>query len=82
MTLSDYDWAMKEMLRSKDYLYESMVKDIYFLGIVLAKKYRLLRISYNIFMYGLILSMILYAIMIGYEAAFVPTVVENAPITP
>lgn len=82
MTLSDYDWAMKEMLSSKDYLYESMVKDIYFLGIVLAKKYRLLRISYNIFMYGLILSMILYAIMIGYEAAFVPTVVENAPITP
>jgi predicted metal-dependent HD superfamily phosphohydrolase len=82
MTLSDYDWAMKEMLNSREYLYGSMVKDIYFLGIVLAKKYRLLRISYNIFMYGLIITMILYGIMIGYEAMFVNTTVEQAPITP
>lgn len=82
MTLPDYDWAMKEMLNSRDYLYGSMVKDIYFLGVVLAKKYRLLRISYNIFMYGLIVSMILYGIMISYEAFFVTTTVEPAPITP
>jgi predicted metal-dependent HD superfamily phosphohydrolase len=82
MTLADYDWAMKEMLNSRDYLYGSMVKDIYFLGIVLAKKYRMLRISYNIFMYGLIITMVLYGIMIGYEAFFVSTTVETAPITP
>jgi predicted metal-dependent HD superfamily phosphohydrolase len=82
MTLSDYDWAMKEMLNSRDYLYESMVKDIYFLGVVLAKKYRLLRISYNIFMYGLIVTIILYGIMIGFDAFFVNTSVETAPITP
>jgi predicted metal-dependent HD superfamily phosphohydrolase len=71
MTLPDYDWAMREMLNSRDYLYGSMVKDIYFLGVVLAKKYRLLRISYNIFMYGLIVTMLLYGIMIGYDALFV-----------
>jgi predicted metal-dependent HD superfamily phosphohydrolase len=82
MTLSDYDWGMKEMLNSRDYLYGSMIKDIYFLGVVLAKKYRLLRISYNIFMYGLIVTMLLYGIMIGYEAFFVTTTVETAPITP
>ncbi len=82
MTLPDYDWAMREMLNSRDYLYGSMVKDIYFLGVVLAKKYRLLRISYNIFMYGLIISMILYGVMISYDAFFVTTSVEQAPITP
>jgi predicted metal-dependent HD superfamily phosphohydrolase len=82
MTLSDYDWAMKELLTSRDYLYESMVKDIYFLGVVLAKKYRMLHISYNIFMYGLIISMLLYGIMISYEAFVVTTTVVTAPITP
>jgi hypothetical protein len=39
-----------------------MVKDIYFLGVVLARKYRLLRISYNIFMFGMILAVIAFGI--------------------
>ena len=63
MSLPDYDWAMQEMLNDKQYLYSSMIKDNYFLGVVLAKKYRYLRISYNIFMYGLIISMIIFAIV-------------------
>ncbi|MEI9947020.1 MAG: Pycsar system effector family protein [Chitinophagaceae bacterium] len=79
MALPDYDWAMKEMLNDKDYLYSSMVKDLYFLGVVLAKKYKLLRISYNIFMYGLIIAMFLYAVMISYDAFFVKTTVETTP---
>lgn len=62
MTLPDYDWAMNEMLNDKNYLYSSIVKDNYFLGIVLAKKYRLLRIAYNIFMYGLIITMLAFAL--------------------
>lgn len=66
MGLQDYEWAMREMLNSRDYLYESMIKDIYFLGIVLAKKYKYLRISYNIFMYGLILVIIAFAVAIFF----------------
>ena len=62
MGLPDYDWAMTELLADKNYLYSSMIKDTYFLGIVLAKKYRYLRIAYNIFMYGLILAMIAFVI--------------------
>jgi predicted metal-dependent HD superfamily phosphohydrolase len=62
MNLPDYDWAMTEMLNDKNYLYSSIVKDNYFLGIVLAKKYRLLRIAYNIFMYGLIIAMLAFAL--------------------
>jgi predicted metal-dependent HD superfamily phosphohydrolase len=62
MGLTDYDWAMLEMLEDKNYLYSSMIKDTYFLGIVLAKKYRYLRIAYNIFMFGLILVMIAFTI--------------------
>ena len=80
MSLPDYDWAMKEMLNSRDYLYSSMVKDIYFLGVVLAKKYHWLRISYNIFMYGLIITMLLYGGAILYEAFFISTSVQSVPI--
>jgi hypothetical protein len=82
MNLQDYDWAMREMLNSRDYLHGSMIKDIYFLGVVLAKKYRYLRISYNIFMYGLILTMIAYGSAIAYEAFFVTTTVKTVPVTP
>jgi len=62
MGLQDYDWAMTELLADKNYLYSSMIKDTYFLGIVLAKKYRYLRVAYNIFMYGLILAMVAFII--------------------
>jgi hypothetical protein len=62
MSLQDYDWAMQEMLGDRDYLYSSIVKDNYFLGVVLAKKYNYLRIAYNIFMYGLILAIIAFVI--------------------
>jgi len=58
MSIKDYQWAMREMLQDADYLYGSMIKDIYFLGAVLGKKYRLLRISYTIFMYGFVLSIL------------------------
>ncbi len=62
MQLSDYDWAMKEMMGDKEYLYGSMIKDIYYLGLVLARKYRFLRVSYNIFMFGLIAAIIAFAL--------------------
>ncbi|WP_462254202.1 Pycsar system effector family protein [Ekhidna sp.] len=58
MKLEDYQWGMQEMLKDADYLYGSMIKDIYFLGAVLGKKYRLLRMSYTIFMFGFVLSIL------------------------
>ena len=62
MPLPDYDWAMTEMLNDKNYLYSSIIKDMYFLGVVLARKYRYLRISYNIFMYGLVVAIIAFVL--------------------
>lgn len=68
MPLEEYQWAMNEMMKDKDYLYNSMIKDLYFLGVVLEKKYRLLRIAYNFFMVGIVLSVISFVVafkMIG-----------------
>jgi predicted metal-dependent HD superfamily phosphohydrolase len=64
MTLKDFQWGMSEMINDKDYLYGSMIKDLYFLGQVLGQKFKYLRICYNIFMYGLIISIIAFTIAI------------------
>ncbi|MCB2221289.1 MAG: HD domain-containing protein [Bacteroidetes bacterium] len=62
MSLEDYEWGLEEMMRDDDYLYATMIKDQYFLGKVLAKKYKLLRIAYNFFMFGLIISVAAYVL--------------------
>ena len=62
MQLDDYEWAVEEMMKNDSHLYSTMIKDQYLLGKVLAKKYKLLRIAYNIFMIGLILSTFLFMI--------------------
>jgi len=61
MELKDFDWGMMEMIKDSDFLYSTMTRDLYFLGIVLAKKYKYLRYCYSIFMYGLIISVITFA---------------------
>jgi len=63
MDLKDYDWAMKQMMADRDYLDSSMIKDIYSLGVVLARKYKYLRIAYNIFMFGLVIAIVAFAIV-------------------
>ena len=62
MTLKEYQWAMSEMLTDKEYIYSSMSKDLYFLGLVLQRKYSILRLTYTIFMTGIIVSVIAFAI--------------------
>ncbi len=62
MSLEDFQWGVNEMLKDPEFLYSSMSRDLYYLGIVLAKKYLYLSICYNIFMYGLIFSMLAFGI--------------------
>ncbi len=62
MPLEDFQWGVNEMLVDPDFLYSTMSRDLYFLGIVLAQKYRYLSICYNIFMFGLIISVAAFAI--------------------
>jgi predicted metal-dependent HD superfamily phosphohydrolase len=62
MKLPEYKEGMEKMMGDKDFLYGSLIMDGYAQGIILGKKYRLLRISYNVFMFGLILSVIAFII--------------------
>ncbi|MGE4586055.1 MAG: Pycsar system effector family protein [Mangrovibacterium sp.] len=58
-----YDQAVKEMLNDYDYLCTSLIRDQYYLGRSLFRKYKLLRIAYNIFMYGFIIAALVFAVI-------------------
>ena len=60
MPFDQYNWALNEIMKDKDYVYEALTKDLYYLGIVLNRKYQILRWTYTIFMTGIIISVISY----------------------
>lgn len=62
MKLDEFEWAMAEMMQDRDYLYSSLKKDLYFLGLVLNRKYNLLRTTYMVFIIGLVLSVLAFAV--------------------
>ena len=64
MELGEFEWAIREMVKDKDYIYKALTKDLYFLGKVLERKYRLLRITYTVFMIGIIVSLIAFGIAV------------------
>lgn len=60
MKFDDYELAIRELINNDRDLYSTMTMDQYFLGKVLAKKYKLLRWAYNVFMVGLVVSVIAF----------------------
>jgi len=64
--LEDFQHGMHNIMRDKKSLYNNMITDIYYLGEVLNRKYKILRISYTIFMVGLVLTVIAFGISIAY----------------
>ena len=60
MKFDDYSKSMLEIISDKNYLYLTLIKNIYEQGVVLGKKYRLLKIAYNVFMFGLIVSVVVF----------------------
>ena len=68
MELEQYEWAVEELLKDRNYVYKSLTKDLYFLGKVLDRKYRILRITYTIFVAGTVISLIAFAAFFHMEA--------------
>ena len=62
MNLHDYEWAVKEMMKDGDYLYSNLIHDIYHLGVVLGRKYRMLRVCYTFFMFGFVISIVSFLV--------------------
>lgn len=62
MPLADFEYGMRKMMDDDDFLYGNLIRDIYSQGKNLGRKFRLLRISYNLFMYGTACTVIAYVL--------------------
>ncbi len=62
MSYQEYENGMETIMGNGEYLYSNMIHDIYNLGVVLGRKYKLLRFAYNTFMFGLIASVLAFTI--------------------
>ena len=60
MRLADYQESVMQTIADGKTLYPSIITDIHELGVKLARKYRMIRTSYLIFLYGIIVSIVLF----------------------
>ena len=60
MSYTDYSNGMQRMMADREFLYGSLTKDVYSQGVVLGRKYRLLRVGYNVFMFGIVASVVAF----------------------
>lgn len=67
LQLREFVSRINELKYQKEELYDSMSVDIYHLGSVLVKKYKLLSWSYNIFMGGLVLCAVAFVIIMMFS---------------
>ena len=68
LSLNEFVNHVKGLKQEKETLYESMSTDIFHLGVVLVKKYKLLTWSYNIFMTGLILCGVSFLVIVIFSS--------------
>ena len=64
MDFEHYYEGMQQVMNDGEFLYASLIRDIHSQGIVLGHKYKLLRISYTIFMFTLIIAVLAFGIAI------------------
>ena len=60
LNYDDYLVAVKEMMTDDEHLYSTLLKNQYELGKILAKKFKLVKIAYNVFMVGIIITVLVF----------------------
>lgn len=65
MTWADYQTGMRSLLLDKNMIHNSLTNDLFHLGSVLHRKYKMLRYTYLLFICGFVLSILafLFALM-------------------
>jgi len=74
MKLDEYSIGMQQVMADKDLLYHTLIMDVYSQGVVLGRKYHQLRVAYNIFMFGLIISVLAFVIAVMFHTEPVPVI--------
>ncbi len=68
---------MKALLRNQDDVYRKMSDQLYWLGLMANRKFKLLNISYTIFRWGLLLTLLVFVVVRSFYGLF-PSL-ANAP---
>ena len=79
LSQDDYIQGMTELLQNTDRLYNNMIRDIYGLGSVLQTKFRLLRISYTVFMVALIVGVLAFILTFVWVVVAGPAAATATP---
>lgn len=66
--VDDFERAINDLMSDREDLYNALTRDLYYLGLVLQRKYRLLRITYYVFMIGIVLTVLAFVISFSNEA--------------
>ncbi|APQ15886.1 Pycsar system effector family protein [Maribacter hydrothermalis] len=66
MELNDFKSKLRDIIKDKESIYDSLSMDLYYLGKVLQEKYRLLRWTYTVFLTGIILSVVAFGFALKY----------------
>lgn len=66
LNVEQFEEAMDAVMRDGELMYGNMTRDLYYLGKVLDKKYRLLTLSYNIFMVGFATTVVFFLIALFF----------------
>jgi hypothetical protein len=88
LSRDDYVEGMEWLMKQPEILYRSMIQDLYGVGVVLQKKYRYLRVSYLLFLFGVGFGVLLFVITffiaarqpdIALSDAYVEPIIPTAP---
>ncbi len=63
MERNEFVEGIEELMSDSERLYDSMARDLHSLGQVLARKYELLKVAYDVFMYGAIVSVVCFLVV-------------------
>jgi hypothetical protein len=78
----DFVRGMRNLMLTQDHLYINMVRDLYGLGQVLQTKFRLLRISYTVFMVALILGVGGFVLVFALDATVAQDLLDSGAMLP
>ena len=79
LSADEFVEGMRDLMMNQDHLYVNMVRDLYGLGQVLKTKFRLLRISYTVFMFALVVGVGLFVLVF---ALYPPADAGALPLLP
>ena len=69
LPFQQFETQVKALLKNRDALYTSLIRNLYQMGKVLSRKYALLRIAYQVFMLGLVAAVGAFALAVMFNQA-------------